>query len=352
MGALSLLAKIGLDATAFEIGVKRLQSTGEKFGTNFKAAVTSRLGAALSVAAVTTFAHSVSEAADRVGELAEQLNITTDDVQKLQMAATLYGVKFESVANAILKINDARMEALTAEGPMRESFLNAKFSLDDLKDSATGSEQILITLGERLNADRNNAQLMAAATDLLGLKLVKAAMAAGTIKNIGPIQLFKEDDIKQIEKFNDQMDLLAKTAQVTFLPVIAWLARTFEVLNERIADGTKLLGGGGFAKFFSGLSMGLMSPVFAVEQLFTESKTTTKPGIPGKPGLNLPQEIQEPKPAARFALGGTQDSLARIGGFTGFQSNQNLVIKQAIEQTVQLKAISRNTKRTSEALTE
>ena len=45
----------------------------------------------------------------------------------------------------------------------------------------------------------------------------------------------------------------------------------------------------------------------------------------------------------RFSLGGSQDPLARIGGFSGFQGAQDTVIRQAVEQTLQLKMIVKNT---------
>ena len=43
--------------------------------------------AALSVAAVGAFAAKVIETADAIGDLSEQLNISTDDVQRLQILA-------------------------------------------------------------------------------------------------------------------------------------------------------------------------------------------------------------------------------------------------------------------------
>ena len=49
----------------------------------------------------------------------------------------------------------------------------------------------------------------------------------------------------------------------------------------------------------------------------------------------------------KFSLGGSQDPLARIGGFSGFQGAQDTVIRQAIEQTLQLKMIVKNTGKTA-----
>jgi hypothetical protein len=350
MGVLSLLVKLGLDASAFEMGVKRAQSVGEKFGNSFKSAVTSKLAGALSVAAVTGFATSIVQAADRVGELSEQLNMSTDDVQKFQMAAQLYGVKFEAVASAIGRVNDARTAALSGDKAQLAAFEKLGISVTDLSNASLGSEQVLSRIGVILNANRNNAEMMAAAADLLGLKLTKAAMAAGTIKDLGPIDLFKAEDIKQIERFNDEMDLLIKQMQVTSLPTLSYAARLMGELNKRIDEGSKTLGGGGWSRFFSTLSVGLMSPAFAIAELFGESKPVTPEAKSQADKYTAPRMQYEQIVGQKFSLGGSQDSLARIGGFTGFQSSQDTAIKQAIEQTLQLKQIAKSTEKTAQVI--
>ena len=349
MGILSMLVKLGIDSSDFEMGVKRAQSVGEKFGSSFKSAVTNRLAGALSVAAVTGFAHSIVQAADRVGELSEQLNISTDDVQRFQMAAQLYGVKFESVASAIARVNDARTSALSGNGAQLAAFERLGISVTDLSNASLGSEQVLVRIGVILNANRNNAELMAAAADLLGLKLTKAAMAAGTIKDLGPIDLFKAEDIKNIERFNDQMDLLIKQSQVTSLPVLSYAARLMSELNKQIDEGSKLLGGGSWARFFSTLSVGLMSPAFAVAELFGENKPIT-PEKPIGSKYSAPEMAYQQTAGQKFSFGGAQDSLARIGGFTGFQSGQDSAIRQAIEQTIQLKLIAKSSATTAQVI--
>lgn len=349
MGILSMLVKLGIDSTQFEMGVKRAQSIGEKFGNSFKNAVTSRLTGALSIAAVTGFAHSVAEAADRVGELAEQLNISTDDVQKFQMAANLYGVKFEAVASAITRINDARTAAISNDGPQRAAFEKLGLSVQNLSDRSLGSEQVLIALGEKLNANRNNAEMMAAAADLLGLKLTKAAMAAGTIKDLGPIDMFNAEDIKNIEKFNDQMDLLIKKTQVQSVSAtkasynIAKLA--FDLFN--LTNTGQALG------FLSKLNVAPAASLLAASNKFLSQSgplDATKDGKKADDKFVPPEMVSARIQSEKFSLRGSQDSLTRIGGFTGFQSGQDRMVMQALEQTIQLKLIAKSSEKTAQVI--
>ncbi len=355
MGVLSLLVKLGLDASAFEMGVKRAQSVGEKFGNSFKNAVTSKLAGAFSVAAITGFAHSVAQAADRVGELSDQLNISTDDVQKFQMAAQLYGVKFEAIASAITRINDARTAAISNDGTQRAAFDKLGMSVQQLSDRSLGSEQVLVALGEKLNANKNNAEMMAAAADLLGLKLTKAAMAAGTIKDLGPIDMFKAEDIKNIEKFNDQMDILIKKTQVQSVAA----AKSSYNAVKLAFDLFNLTQTGKAVAFASKLSTAPAATALDLasgsSQLMGGTSVSPASGTAGLSGNKEdrfipPELILSAIRGEKFSLGGAQDSLARIGGFTGFQSAQDTAIKQAIEQTLQLKQIAKSTEKTAQVI--
>jgi hypothetical protein len=79
-----------------------------------------------------------------------------------------------------------------------------------------------------------------------------------------------------------------------------------------------------------------------VQQRVAEDKAKNKP-----PLGQLPKQEFELVKMAPFNLGGSQDQLGRIGGFTGFGASQNSVIRNAIEQTLQLKLIVKNTEKTS-----
>jgi hypothetical protein len=52
----------------------------------------------------------------------------------------------------------------------------------------------------------------------------------------------------------------------------------------------------------------------------------------------------------KFGFGGAQDSLTRIGGFTGFQSGQDRMVMQALEQTIQLRLIAKSSEKTAQVI--
>jgi hypothetical protein len=78
--------------------------------------------------------------------------------------------------------------------------------------------------------------------------------------------------------------------------------------------------------------------------------TSTGPAATAEDRFVPPQMLLAAMKGEKFGLGGSQDSLARIGGFTGFQSSQDTAIKQAIEQTLQLKQIAKSTEKTAQVI--
>jgi hypothetical protein len=161
--------------------------------------------------------------------------------------------------------------------------------------------------------------------------------------------MFNDEDIKSIEKFNDQMDLLIKKTQVQSVSAtkasynIAKLA--FDLFN--LTNTGQALG------FLSKLNVAPAASLLAASNKFLspavssgEAKNTQKADDKFVP----PEMVLERIKSEKFSLGGAQDSLARIGGFTGFQSAQDTAIKQAIEQTLQLKLIAKSSATTAQVI--
>jgi hypothetical protein len=173
-------------------------------------------------------------------------------------------------------------------------------------------------------------------------------MAAGTIKNLGPIDMFKAEDIKNIEKFNDQMDLFIKKTQVQSVSAtkasynIAKLA--FDLFN--------LTNLGQATAFLSKLRVAPASSLLAADKFLSQngSLDATKDTKKADDRFVPPEMVLAKMKSEKFALGGAQDSLARIGGFTGFQTAQDSIIKQAIEQTLQLKLIAKSSATTAQVI--
>jgi hypothetical protein len=351
MGILSMLFKIGVDATKFEMDLKRVQSLGEKFGNSFKSAVTSKLGQALTVGAVVGFAKSVMDAADQVKDLSEQLNITTNDVQRLQILSSETGVKFDQFASILEKTAKARIEATSGDEAQIRRMKALGASMSDLTDDQIQNIDLTLRLVKAHKESGQSAETTTAITELYGLKLRAAAVALADYESTANRDLISSKTIADLSKSNDLLDEQYRRLKAISSPSIAAGLKVTADALENLINGSNTASFKTFLATTSGQVNPKKAPFFDAAVAFSQSSlaksfgnatdlTGQNPPAIGKPEF---ERVAGPK----FSFGSAQDSLARIGGFTGFQSSQDTAIRNAIEQTLQLKLIVKNTDKTA-----
>lgn len=219
MAIFSLIAKLGLDGSSFEGGLKRATSLTDKF----RSSVGAQLGGALSVAAIGAFASKVIETADAIGDLSEQLNISTDDVQRLQVLAGQTGVSFEAMAKSITAVSQERLKAVEEGGKAREYFKLLGINVADLNKNSISNIEIITRMSEAHIDAGKSAQTQAAMIGILGEKAFKAAGAISKIREQGEIKLINETEIENIGKLADRLDELKRQTIVAGAPEVSLL---------------------------------------------------------------------------------------------------------------------------------
>lgn len=224
MAIFSLIAKLGLDGSAYESGLKKASSTTDKF----RSTVGAQLGAALSVAAIGGFLKKVIDTVDAIGDLSEQLNISTDDVQRLQVLAGQTGVSFEAMAKSITAVGQERLKAIEEGGKAREYFKTLGFSVAELNDKSLSNIDLISRMGQAHKDAGSSAQTQAAMIAILGEKAFKAAGAMAKIKEMGPIDVISPEQIDQVGKLADRMDEIQRRGTVASIPLVTYLADQLE----------------------------------------------------------------------------------------------------------------------------
>ena len=354
MGILSMLFKIGVDATKFEMDLKRVQSLGEKFGNSFKSAVTSKLGQALTVGAVVGFAKSVMDAADQVKDLSEQLNITTNDVQRLQILSSETGIKFEQFASILEKTAKARIEATSGDEAQIKRMKALGASMSDLTNEQISNIKLSIKLASAYKESGQSAQTTTAITDIYGTKLRAAAAALAEYQTTANRDLISDKTIANLSKSNDLLDEQYRKIKAISSPYVAAGLKITADNLEHLVKGFNTPLFKTFLATTSGQVNPQKAPFFGAAAAFSQTpiakefaNTADQQDGSGNnpPAIGTPQYERVIGP--KFSLGGSQDQLGRIGGFTGFGASQNSVIRNAIEQTLQLKLIVKNTEKTA-----
>ena len=350
MGILSMLVKLGIDSTQFEMGIKRAQGLGEKFGTSFKGAVASKLGAALSVAAVAAFTKNVIESADKIQDLSEQLNLTTDEVQRLQILAGETGVTFDKFGSVLAKFEQIRLKATSGDQDALKTLQALGFTTEQLYDIQLTTIDGAVKAAEAHKNSGKSAETTAAMIEIYGLKLKTAASALADYNTTSKRTLISSSDIDVLAKANTLLGEQLRIIGAIASPVIAaGITATAEALKRgtKPTEGfiEKLERTNRAVKAINERKMSDEVLSRIVQQRIAADRRTAFEGPANPPPIGTPQF--ERVKGDRFSFGGSQDPLARIGGFTGFQSAQDTAIRQAIEQTLQLKMIVKNTGKTA-----
>jgi hypothetical protein len=389
----SLLAKLGLDTVAFESGAKRAQSMATKLGGNLKDAITGKLGgnlkgaiagqlgAALGVASVIGFAKSVINLADEIGDLSEQMNISTDDVQRLQVAAGETGVKFETISKGLVNLGQARLKAVEGAGKERMAFELLGMSLDEVNNANIDNIATAQKLQMAYEASGKSAGSQAAMIEIFGVKAFQAALALNGLKELGPISLISGDDLKKLGKINNELDSIMRKLEASAVPLLRPVVPVVEFTSDLVTtmQGIASLNAFNFESALTildkivGIDINVMGPLSRIlnmrpfardvgpmpnaEELIRSKEENTlgstfQGPIPNEEelarSLKKPDIIKDI--SAMRSLGQGADSFAKIGLFGGFQSSQDRMIKELQTQANYLKYIQRASEKTADAV--
>ena len=351
MGILSMLVKLGIDSSQFEMGIKRAQGLGEKFGASFKVAVASKLGAALSVAAIAAFTKNVMESADNIRNLSEQLNLTTDQIQRLEILAAETGITFDKFGSVLAKFEQIRLAATSGDKDALKTLQALSFTTEQLNNTQLTTIDGAIKAAVAHKNSGKSAETTAAMIEVYGLKLKTAASALADYKTTSERTLISRSDIDVLAKANTLLDEQLRIVKALAAPAIA---AGITGTASAISSVTKPLNS--YTEKFERLNKAVKAiydkkrPDDVLSRIVQQQLAQDRQNKAANP-VNAPpigtQQFERVQ-GDKFSFGGSQDSLTRIGGFTGFQSGQDRMVMQALEQTIQLKMIVKHTGKTAD----
>lgn len=126
------------------------------------------LGVGLSAVGVVTFAKQALDAAGGLGELAEQLGTTTDNLQVYQFAAAQSGVKSQELEAGLTKLTRTIGDAAAGEKKAVEAFNEFGVQILDTSGKVRSTDDILRDLADRIAGIEDPAARGRAAFEFLG----------------------------------------------------------------------------------------------------------------------------------------------------------------------------------------
>lgn len=232
-----LLIALGVDSTRFQIGLKKAESN---FGTSLKrmrSSAIKSLGAGLSTAGIQRLASKALTAADEIDNIASQLAITTEEVQRLDIALAEAGLGgAERLNEALESLNRNRVEAYNGNEKLIESFKLLGISMADVGNPNVRSIDIL----KRISAVPNvtsNIEKRVAATSVIGNEAGKflSAILASQTDAVGRQLIYTEEELKSLNKVLDGFNRVLREVTIVLGKGIAAWGPAFSKMVDVIA---------------------------------------------------------------------------------------------------------------------
>lgn len=241
MSLLSILIKIGADASGFVVGAKQVESSVNKLSNSINGRLKNQIAGAFGVTALVYFEKRVIDFARNIETLSDQVGVSTDALQEWSYAAKQNGSDINQVVGFFEKLGVARQKAIGNNQESIASFKKLGITMDDLKKKRL--EDIGVGIGRAyLKGDPQNlggalrevggrgATSMVATFKNDIEALSKSARDAGAV--------IKNDTIQQLDQLGDAADNFAATLRG---PMAQGLLFVVSGLNM-LATGMKAIG--------------------------------------------------------------------------------------------------------------
>jgi hypothetical protein len=363
MAIFSLIAKLGLDGTNFESGLKKSQSMAKGVAKE----VTGTLAAMFAVDKIAQFGLSIVDAAGQINDLSTRLGVSAEFLQEMQFAAKQSGASIEDVASAVEKLSVARMKALSDDKRSVELLQQMGISMQQVKESG-GGEGLFMEIGKLFESGIDPQKLVGPFKELAGKgagALIPAMVqglteSAQHARDLGIV--IDTDVIDALDDVADRMDTLKAVIMSTGASLIAYLINPilkyteaavsgvhgFLMASNKPEGGKDLPGRQMMRHMFDQMEQSFLSSLEEQDAALVKRREDRKKRSAMK-GQSVKQEAAFETVAVSAASG---DQLARTGGFTAFQTNMDRYFGSVRTQAQDIRDIARNTDRTAKAVEE
>ncbi len=124
--------------------------------------------AGISVGALAAFTKNAIDAVGGLGELADQVGVSTDALQALSLASTQAGISGEELQRGLAALTRKIADAAAGEQTAEQAFARLGIAFRNTEGQARPTESVLVDIAERLREFENPAERAAVVTSMFG----------------------------------------------------------------------------------------------------------------------------------------------------------------------------------------
>lgn len=356
MGLLSLVAQLGLDATGFQLGLKKSEGSVKSFSKSVNSEIKGGLAAAFGAAAIGAASKSVIDYAGQVNDLASRLGVSAEMAQALSYAIKQSGGSMEDLEKSLLRIAVNQQAALNGNPELVAAFERLGISAEDLRSKRF--DQVFLGISRAQEKASESGQQVADVLQVMGktgvklLPAMKEGLAGATeeAKNLGVVM--SNDVISALDDIGDKIETAKSQLVSGFGPALVWIADKALMVADAFRISAKamgnffgtLAGGGTMGQAMDstgGAAKEVMNERVARETAeFIKSNRRKERGPRDETVAAVSTATEKAGSKASF----NADSLARVGGFgIGLDVGVRSLNQEARRHTLLLREIKANT---------
>lgn len=213
MSGPEIRAKILLDGSGFQAGLKTASAQSEKFTKDFAKSFSSAFGGAAVAAAITAGVKYVIDYAGHIQDLSDKTGISAENLQKMEYAAKLSGATIEDVTGAFVKLAKAQQEAVKGGKEQISAF--ESFGITGQQLRTLSVDQLFSRISEEVEKSKDPLEKVSGLLTLLGkgaADLIPAFRSGfgAAMKEIEKVGVIPDEIIAKLDKIGDKMVKLGK----------------------------------------------------------------------------------------------------------------------------------------------
>ena len=226
----SLLIAIKMDNTDLDKGLKQAESKVSSFAERIKLGAIAKLGALVSTGFIMSQVQNLTNVADRVGEIADRIGADVPKLQSWALASKMAGGSVEAFYGTAKRLgSELQKIAITGTSKMLPFLENIGVAALDASGQARDVFDVLTDVAEAVgDMDKATSAGILKRLQLdegtLGLLQMGKKEMQDLIRYERELGVFQKEDTVIAADYNDAMDRLTRSLNMTFLPVMRMFA--------------------------------------------------------------------------------------------------------------------------------
>jgi hypothetical protein len=234
---LKMMAELGLNVGPFQAGLKGAQNAATNMSSSIGSSLRGMAASYFGFQALQATFRGVVTSMGAIQDRADQFNISTDDVQRLGIAAEDVGLSFEDAGSALMRLGAARKAALGGDQEKINAF--NKLGVGGMLESGASDVDIMKAIGGNIRNMKMDSETTQMFRELMGRGGARMLAVLQEMNAAKPEALISAEDIKSVDVAEAAVKRLAREMREQVAPSIGVAAETLSTFLEKWSEVRK-----------------------------------------------------------------------------------------------------------------